>query len=339
MKAAFFEINKEEQEYVKENLHKDIDPLFFEEPIDENNLKKHLEDIQDCDIISVFIYSNITKNMLSELKDLKLVVTRSTGYDHIDVKACKAKKIKVSNVPHYGENTVAEYAFALMLSLTRKTYIAYENSIKGRFSKDQLEGFDLKDKVIGVIGTGNIGKNVMKIAKGFGMKILAYDAYPNKSLEKKYGCRYKEFDHILENSDVITFHVPHLKSTHHMLNTKNIKKLKKGVVIINTSRGPVTQSKALLQGIEKGIISGIGLDTIEEENCTFTNTSNEHVCDSKNSTYLRTLVDNSMLLRKENVIMTPHNAFNTKEAKRRILDTSLENIKFFQKKKEHNLVG
>ena len=329
---AAFELEPWEQKYLKEKL-----PLcswtFFEEKLDSKNAKK----IKDADIICVFVGSTVNKTILSNLPKTKFVTTMSTGFDHIDLAACSKKKIPVSNVPTYGENTVAEHAFALLLNISRRIYDAVERTRKGEFSYEGLRGFDLKGKTIGVIGTGRIGMHAIRMAKGFGMNVIAYDLFPNKQAAKETGFTYRNFNDVLKQSDILTLHTPYTKQTHHMINTKNVNKLKKGVVIINTARGKLIKTEALIEGINKGIISAAGLDVLEEENAL--KEEKQLLSKEFQKQYnLKTVLHQHVLAEYPNVFITPHNAFHSKEALQRILDTTVENINGFLKGKPVNLV-
>ena len=217
---AFFEIEEWEKPYLKEKL-KGCNILFFNDTINKTNIDK----IKDIDIVSIFIYSKLDKVILNKLKNLKLIITRSTGFDHIDLKECKKRKIVVCNVPNYGENTVAEHTFALILSLTRKIHKAWERTRRLNFSQEGLRGTDLRGKILGVIGAGSIGQHVIRMANGFEMNVIAFDVFKNKKLEKKFNFKYVDFDNLLKNSDIITMHCPYNKHTHHIINKNNIKKI------------------------------------------------------------------------------------------------------------------
>src|SRR3989304_5619361 len=206
MKVAFFELESWEIEYLKKKLDLlrvpplvEIDATFNADHIDASNVK----DYKDTEGIGVFIYSQINKKILDSLPSLKFIATMSTGYDHIDLDECKKRGIKVSNVPFYGENTVAEHTFALILSLSRKIPQSVERTKKEDFSYDGLRGFDLKGKTLGVIGTGHIGKHVIRMAKGFEMKVVAYDPFPDEKYAKALKFRYaKTLKDLLKTSNV-----------------------------------------------------------------------------------------------------------------------------------------
>ena len=301
---------------------------FYSEVID----KKSLKDIKDIDILSPFIYSKINQDIISALPNLKLIATRSTGFDHIDLKSARAKKVKVANVPTYGANTVAEHTFALILSLSRKIHKSYERTSRGNFSLEGLRGFDIKGKTIGVIGSGNIGQHVIAIAKGFGMEVLVFDAFKNQKLAKQLGFKYVALEQLLKNSDIVTLHAPYNKSAHHLINRQNIKKIKLGALLINTARGGLIDTTAIVDALRTGRLGGVGLDVLEEEKYILKEEAelvSPHFLGSgqkATANYLQTIVEGHMLLMSDKVIVTPHNAFNSQEALERILDTTIENI-------------
>jgi D-lactate dehydrogenase len=212
MKIAFFEVRDGEKEYLQKHLV-DFDVSFFPEKLTQDTVAK----AKDCDMVAVFVDSRVTKDIIEKLPNLKLIATRSTGFDHIDLITCKQRNIAVCNVPHYGDNAVAEYAFALMLDLSRKIYQSVRKVKEEGFNFVGPTGFDLKEKTLGIIGTGNIGQHVARIAKGFEMNVLAYDVQPDKKLAKKIGFEYTSFVDLLQHSDIITLHVPY-NSSHASLN-------------------------------------------------------------------------------------------------------------------------
>ncbi|HIE36490.1 MAG TPA: hydroxyacid dehydrogenase [Candidatus Omnitrophica bacterium] len=278
----------------------------------------------------------INKEILQKLPKLKLITIRSTGFDHIDLKECKKRKIVVCNVPYYGENTVAEHTFALILSLSRNIHKAYIKTIRHDFSIDDLKGFDLKGKILGVIGAGRIGLHVIRIAKGFGVKVYAYGAYQNKFIAEVLDFKYTSLEELLKKSDIITLHVPYNKSTHHLLNKERIKLIKKGAIIINTSRGAVIDTEALIEAIDKKIISGAGLDVLEGEELI--KEEKQLLYDKNKLGILGNLVKDHILLSRENVVFTPHIGFYSQEALERILDTTVQNIFTFLSKKPQNTI-
>ncbi len=336
MKIAFFEIENWEKEIIEKELN-DHELFFFDKKISE--LEKINEN--DFDVIAIFINSIINEKTLQPFKNLKFITTRSTGFDHIDLKTCKEKNILVSYVPGYGDNTVAEFTFGLILNLTRKIYQSIDQIKETGFfnvNLKELKGIDLKNKTLGVVGTGRIGKEVIKIANGFSMNVIAYDIYPDENLENRLNFKYVTFEELLKNSDIITLHCPYNEKTHHLINKNNIFQIKKGAYLINTARGGLIETEALLIGLEEKIIAGAGLDVLEEEGEIkdelkyLTNNQEE-------SKKFKTILENHILLRFPNVLITPHNAFNSKEALERILYTTILNIKNFINNTPINLIN
>jgi len=337
---AFFEVEEWEKKYLKNKL-KNFKIYFFNDILEKKDIKK----IKDINILSPFVYSKIDKDIIRKLPFLKLITTRSTGFDHLDLKEIRKNKIKATNVPFYGENTVAEHTFALILSLTRKIHKTYERTSRGNFDLEGLRGFDLKNKTIGIIGAGHIGQHVIRIAKGFEMNILVFDSIKDIKLSKKLGFKYTTFNNLLKNSDIISLHVPYNKKTHHLINRKNIKLIKNRSIIINTSRGGLIDTTALLDGLRNNKLWGIGLDVLEEEKFIIKEEKqllSPHVCglNHKNKKEcLQSIVEGHTLLSSNKVIITPHNAFNSQEALERILDTTINNILDFENKnKLKNLI-
>jgi D-lactate dehydrogenase len=282
----------------------------------------------DADIVSTFIYSKLGGDVLEKLKALKLIATRSTGYDHIDTGYCAKHGVIVSNVPTYGENTVAEHVFALLLGISHRMREATERARSGRFTPEGLEGFDLQGKTIGVIGTGNIGIHVIRIARGFGMKVLAFDVKPHPPLEAEYGFTYVKMDELLANSDVVTLHVPALPQTEHLIDEKAIAGMKQGAILINTARGSIVDSRPLIEALRAGKLSAAGLDVLPDEPLI---REEAQLISSiyANQQDIRELVADHILLTMPNVIVTPHSAFNTREAIQRIVTTTVANIVSF----------
>lgn len=325
MKIAFYEVEEWEEPIVRQNLP-GHELSFFKNKIDEIDLPPK----SDYDAISVFVDSKITPQVLEQFPALKLITTRSTGYDHIDLAACRAKNIPVAYVPGYGDNTVAEFAFGLILSLTRKMYQAIDQVKEtNSFVQPTFCGIDIKGKNLGIVGIGRIGKEMVKIGRGFGMNVLACDPFPNAELAKELGFSYVTLEELLKNSDIISLHVPYNEKTHHLINKNNIGLIKKGAYLINTARGGVVETDALVGALQNGVLAGAGLDVLEEEG----ETEDELTRLAKSRLQgmdLKTILENHVLMRMPNVLITPHNAFNTQEALERILRTTIENIKAFE---------
>lgn len=284
----------------------------------------------DADIISVFVYSRLDKEVLSKFKNLKMIATRSTGANHIDLSYCKENNITICNVPTYGKNTVAEHAFGLILNISHRIHDGIQRTRTGDFTFEGLNGFDLEGKTLGVIGTGDIGAHVIKIAKGFGMKVIAYDVKQRGELMDEFGFQYVEFDQLLSSSDIITVHVPGIPQTRNMLSFAQFQKMKKSVVLINTARGTVVNQDALIEALSNGTVAAAGLDVLQQEPVIHEGAElMRAVYQSENREKLKALLADNVLLKQDNVYVTPHSAFNTKEAIERILETTVENINTF----------
>ena len=334
MKISFFEIAKEEQSLFTQSFS-NAEVSFFEEKLKEETVLK----IKDAEIVSVFINSVISKNIIDSLPNLKYIITRSTGFEHIDLEYCATKGIKVSNVPAYGSHTVAEFAFSLILNLSRNV-IGANNHLRSSMDFNfyaSLKGFDLFGKTLGVIGTGKIGKNVVKMAKGFGMNVVAYDVFPDVTFAKENDFIYKSLLEVLGESDIITIHTPYTKENHHLINKDNISKMKKGIYLINTARGALVDTEALIWGIKEGIIAGVGLDVLEGERDLKIQKDIIGSNDSSSIDY-KIIVEDQVLIDMPEVIVTPHIAFYSKEAEREIIKTTLENINGFVSGNNQNLV-
>jgi len=330
-KIIFCELENWEEEYINNSLAP-YPIISTAEKINETTVVKYT----DVTIISPFIYSNLNADVLSRLPKLKFIATRSTGFDHIDISYCNHKKILVANVPTYGEHTVAEHAFALILAISRKLLPATARAKKGDFTVEGLEGFDLFGKTIGVVGTGHIGKSVIAIAQGFGMKVLAFNRTPDPDLVLK-GISFVSLDELLAGSDIVTLHLPHTKETEHIINMQNIHKFKKGAILINTARGALVETQAILEGLDEKVLSAAGLDVLEEEGA-LKEERELLTSDFLSKANLKTALLDHILLTRDDVIITPHNAFNSKEALTQILDTTILNIKAFLMGKSENLV-
>ncbi|KKP32976.1 MAG: hydroxyacid dehydrogenase [Candidatus Staskawiczbacteria bacterium RIFOXYD1_FULL_32_13] len=330
-KIAFFEIKDWEKKYLQKKL-KNNNLEFFQDTFNFTDIKKS----EKFDIISIFIYSKMNKEIINSLPNLKMLATRSTGFDHIDVKECRNKKITVCNVPYYGENTVAEHTFALILALSRNVHKAYVRTLKQDYSIEGLKGFDLKGKTLGIVGAGNIGMHVIRIAKSFSMHVLAYDSKPDNFLAEVLHFKYASLPEVLANSDIISLHVPDNENTHHLINKDSIKKIKKGAILINTSRGGIVDTQALIEALDKKILAGVGLDVLEGEELI--KEEKQLLSDPKKAEYFGQIMRDHELLNKDNVVFTPHIAFYSQEALERILDTTVENINNFISGNPQNLV-
>jgi D-lactate dehydrogenase len=325
-KIALFQIKGWEAEYLKSAL----DKMGLECDVYEMGVDK-LPPKNDYQMISVFVGPSVDKKVIDYFPNLKFISTRSTGFDHIDLNYARSKNIALGYVPYYGENTVAEFAMGLILTLSRKLYLSIDRIKEtGDFSFEGLEGIDLKGKTLGVIGAGHIGQHLIKMAKGFDMRVIAFDRNQKPELAQSLGFEYKSLDEVLSQSDFISLHLFYSPQTHHFINKENIRKIKRGAYLINTARGPLVETEALVMALKEGILAGAGLDVLEEENILKDEMGYwlSHNPEGQ-GTNMENVIFNHVLMKMPNVIITPHNAFNTKEAKIRILETDLENIKEF----------
>jgi len=311
MNMAFFEVREEEKEIIRGAFpgHK---LKIYDYPLSESNI----DEVENCDIISTFIYSKVNSNILKRLPNVKLITTRSTGFEHIDLDFAKARKIEVKNVPSYGESCVAEYTFSLILSIVKKIRLSSEKTRKRNFSLDGLQGQELKGKTLGVIGTGAIGLKVIKIAKAFEMDILAYDIKENLEASRNLNFSYTSLKNLLKSSDIISLHVPAAPETKHIINKNAISQFKPQAILINTARGDLINTLDLVKALQEKKLSGAALDVLENESFI-----------KEKPNFLTPEI--KALLEMENVIITPHNAFNTLESNKKILDCTIESINNF----------
>jgi D-lactate dehydrogenase len=278
-----------------------------------------VEACKDAEVISTFITTPFPKAVLEQLPKLKLLCTRSVGYDHIDLTYCTERGIVVCNVPDYGSHVIAEHVFALLLSTLRHIVIGTQRVREGVFDYHGLRGMALRDKTLGIIGTGKIGCKVAEIAHGFGMRILAQDIYVRPELVEKYGVQYVERPELYEKSDIITLHAPALPATKHMINAETIAQMKDGVIIVNTARGSLIDSKALLSALEAGKVTYALLDVLEHES------SVEH---------------DKALVHHPHVVTTPHIAFYADDSIRTMYTDSIESIQQWKRgEKPTHVVG
>lgn len=280
----------------------------------------------DAEVISVFVTSTVTREIIEALPKLRLIACRSTGFNNVDLQAASEHDIAVVNVPTYGESTVAEYAFTLLLALTRRLPPSL-----GFLNRDvpitTLMGNDLHDKTIGVIGTGHIGQHVIKIAKGFEMRVVAFDPFANDELAKTLGFEYLSIEDLLKTSDVISLHAPLTPENKHLINAERLALLKPSAVLVNTARGELVDVEALAAALDAKQLAGAALDVLEGEQLF---DMHEEVALLRSHALPPITAEQSVALmalnKMPNVILTPHNAFNTEEAIGRINGTTCQNI-------------
>lgn len=311
----------------------------------------------DAEALSTFIYSKVDSAFLDAHPKLRLIATRSTGFDHIDLNACRERSVLISIVPSYGDNTVAEHTFALILALSRRLRESMSANQSNHFSYEEVRGFDLYGKTLGVIGSGRIGLHTIRIAKAFGMQVVAYDLRPQPFMGEILGFEYLPMEELLGRADIITLHIPLFPATFHLLDRAAFAKCKRGVVIVNTARGALIDTNALLEALDNGTVRGAGLDVLEEERVLQKETmhiiSDQIVSrlqsgiapeelrasDPDRIGELQRLMRNAELIGRPNVVFTPHVAFNSVEAVERINCTTVRNIEAFVAGNPVNLVN
>ena len=277
---------------------------------------------QDTDAVCIFVNDTADVAVIDAMVNngVKLLALRCAGFNNVDLKAAKGK-LPVVRVPAYSPYAVAEYSLALMLSLNRKIHRAYWRTRDGNFSLNGLMGFDMHGKTIGIIGTGKIAKILIRLLKGFGMRILAYDLYPDMKFAGEEGISYVSLDELYRESDIISLHCPLTDQTKYMIDKDSIDKMKKGVMIINTGRGQLINTNDLIEGLKEKKIAAAGLDVYEEEGEYFYEDKSDKIIDDDVL---------ARLLSFNNVIVTSHQAFFTKEALHNIAETTLQNIEDFR---------
>lgn len=319
MKVVFYDIKPYEKlAFEKKLTESKIKAKFFEDKLNPDTAVL----AKGADAICIFVNDDAQNETIDKLHEygIKLIALRCAGFNNVNTEYANEKGIVVTRVPAYSPYAVAEHAMALLLTLNRKTHKGYIRTRDFNFSLNGLTGFDLNNKTIGVIGTGKIGQIFIKICKGFGMNVIAYDRFPNTTLD----VTYVTLEEIYKQSDIISFHCPLTDETFHMFNLGTINKVKKGVIIINTSRGALIDADALIEGIKNHSIGGACLDVYEEESEYFYKDLSETVISDD------TL---SRLISMPNVIVTSHQAFLTKEALENIAETTVNNLISYKNKK------
>ena len=318
LKVAFFDSKPyDETSFKKANEKYGFDIRFYKGHLNKDNVVLS----KGADVVCIFVNAVVDANVIDDLIEngVKLIALRCAGYNNVDIKAAH-NRIKIVRVPAYSPYAVAEHTLTLMLTLNRKTHKAYSRTREGNFSLNGLLGFDMHEKTAGMIGTGKIAKILIQTLCGIGMKIVAYDLYPDKEFAKQYNVEYVSLDELYSRSDIISLHCPLNKDTEYIIDTDSIAKMKDGVMIINTGRGKLIHTHALIKGLKSKKIGAAGLDVYEEESDYFFEDRSNNVMDDDVL---------ARLLSFNNVIVTSHQAFFTKEALENIAETTLMNIQDF----------
>lgn len=320
MKVAIFSTHKFESEYLKKAFDGKHDVTYISSSLTIETASL----VQGHEAVSIFVSDNASAPVLQILNKagVKFLALRSAGYNHVDLAEAKRLNIKVARVPEYSPYAVAEHAVALMLALNRKLIRAHNRVMEQNFSLDGLVGFDMHGKIVGIIGTGKIGSVVARIMNGFGCPILAYDQIENNELKNNYNVVYTDYETLCKESDIITLHVPLTPETKYLIDKNYISKMKKGVMLINTSRGALINTKEIIEALKTGQIGHLGIDVYEEESGLFFEDRSEEIL--KDDMIARLMTFN-------NVLITSHQAFLTDTALRNITETTVENLNCFEK--------
>jgi len=321
MKIAFFSTQSYDKEYF-ERFNTQHELLFFEVQLNEQTTVL----ARGCNAVCAFVNDRLNAAVLNELKEMgvKIIAQRCAGFNNVDVATARKNNIAVVRVPAYSPHAVAEHALALIMTLNRKTHKAYNRVREGNFSLDRLTGFDLYGKMVGVIGTGKIGQCFARIMQGMGCKVMAFDIIVNKEMEA-FGIKYLTLHEILQQSEILSLHCPLTEQTKHLINNDTLEIMKNGAMLINTSRGALVDTKAVIAALKNGKLGYLGLDVYEQEEKLFFHDLNENV-----------ITDDLLvrLLGFPNVLITSHQGFLTDEALTQIAIITLQNITDFEEHKQ-----
>ncbi len=310
---VFFDTKLMPEIIIKDKI-KYSDAIFVKNSLTLDNVSQY----ESAEIICTNVFSKISKEILDKLPNLKMIATMTTGFDHINLEECKKRNIILTNVPSYSNESVAEHAMALLFTISKRIHICNQEMENCHINMPELMGFELKGKTIGLVGTGSIGLHMARLAKGVGMKVIAFDIHKNEDVAKTVGFEYVELDDLFKQSNIISLHVPLNEHTKYILNKEQFNIIKQGIVIINTSRGGLINSEALLESLNSEKVDFAGLDVFEEE---------KFDCANPDS------LSRKLMIHKK-VVATPHSAFNTVEAVNSLFDITLKNINLFLEGKD-----
>lgn len=320
MKIAFFSTEPYDKEYF-ERYNKQHEILFFDAGLNEQTVKL----ATGCAAVCAFVNDQLNARVITALKEMgiKIIAQRCAGFNNVDILAANENKVVVVRVPAYSPHAVAEHALALIMTLNRKTHKAYNRVREGNFSLDRLTGFDIYGKTVGVVGTGKIGQCFARIMQGLGCTIIAFDIITNKEMEA-IGVKYLPLKEVLEQSDIVSLHCPLTEQTKHLINTDTVEIMKTGAMLINTSRGALVDTKAVIKALKSGKLGYLGIDVYEQEQKLFFHDLSENV-----------ITDDVLirLLGFPNVLITSHQGFLTDEALTQIALVTLQNLTDFEEHK------
>lgn len=332
-KLVIFDVHGDDKRYFTRAFKNvfEIELTFTAEPLNEVTASKY----SSAELVSVFVTSKVDAAVLKQLPNLELIACRSTGYDHIDVGSALKQQVLVSTVPSYGAVTVAEFAFMLMLALSRRLFESRAQVEDGVIDHPGLVGFDLCGKTLGIVGCGQIGQHVAKLAAGFDMQVIGHDAYPRPG----GAIGYTTLSELLAESDIISLHLPATKETRHLINRRTLSQMKAGVILINTARGELVDTAALIDALYSGQVGAAGLDVVEGEPLLQFEEEISLLHPGSSRRDLLLDAEHNILRRLPNVILTPHNAFNSREAVVRIQEVSAANITSYLLHQPQNLIS
>jgi D-lactate dehydrogenase len=319
MKVAVFSTKSYDKEYLdRANDKNQHELVYFESSLQQKTAKL----VENFEAVCVFVNDMLTKEVIESLANLKVkvIVLRCAGFNNVDIESASSNNIKVLRVPAYSPHAVAEHAIALILALNRKTHKAYNRVREGNFSIERLTGFELSGKTVGVIGTGRIGTVFATIMKGFGCQIVAFDTYPNNALIEA-GVIYRPLDEVFKMSDIISLHCPLTPETNRLINKDTLNLMKKGVMIINTSRGKLIDTDAAIEALKDGRLGYLGIDVYEQEEKIFYKDLSEIIIPDEKI---------SRLMSFPNVLVTAHQAYFTDNALTQITHTTIQNLTDFE---------
>ncbi len=334
-KAAFFDVHPLDQAVYQEAMAGDFEAIFCDAPLSAENVSL----AADAVVLSVHVTSPVTAEFMALMPHLRHIACRTTGFDNVDAAYAKAHDISVSNVPAYGQETVAEYAILLMLAVSRKLMPAAHSVQAREIVPEKLTGHELSGKTLGIIGTGRIGQHVAAIGAGFGMKLLAYDPMPQPEAAKRLGFTYTDLPELLAEADYLTLHAPARPDNRHLLGSDEFAQMKPGVIIVNTARGSLVDTVALIDALHSGKVAGAGLDVLEGEELLDLPSEIHLLGTAKLGDEARQVLGIEVLHTLPNVLITAHNAYNSAEALSRIRTATIDNIMAWHKEKAQNLVG
>ena len=327
-KIVYFDVEQDEYSYLKSENEGKYDYFLTDQSL--NSMDNIPQEYKNAKIISCFTTSRVGKEVLENFTELKLIALRSVGFNHIDINYCNEHDITVVKSPNYGNKSVAEFAFGLMLDVCRKITLSYLDYKDLKTNAQKYTGRELGGKTVGIVGLGAIGAEFARLAHGFDMNILGFDIKENETLKEQYMVEYTDFDTLLEKADFISLHSPLTESNRHLFNETSFKKMKNSAILINTARGEIVETQALYNALINKEIAGAGLDVLESEE-TISDTDYLSDISRLNNSTLKETILNSRLQQLDNVIITPHIAYNTAEAIYRILETTMRNINAFEK--------